>query len=411
LSKDKSKGQLIGLASQGDRATMGHACSLKQEGRQSNRGSHRGLEHERASTQETQESRSCRTRSSGWEKRRQGESQKIDCGTTLRYCSESRFNAVGRQAMSHEPITPSGRIVEEQLDSHLVEVQNEFKSDALAFIGPLFQGVEDIIRDAVEFIHDQHRTPQKSKKKSTTALSKRPKLSVILETVGGYAEVAERMADLLHSNFDVVEFIVPNFAYSAGTILVMSGDEIWMDYHSVLGPIDPQVEGPKGHLIPAQGYLVQYERLIEKSRKKTITTAELNFLISNFDPAELYRYEQETDLSIALLKDWLVKYKFRNWNTTGARGKAVTKTMKSMRARKIANALNDTDEWHSHGRGISMQILRNDVGLKIEDFGKTDCVNNCVRRYYKLLRDYMAKLGTESAVHVLKNFFPMKYAR
>jgi ClpP class serine protease len=234
---------------------------------------------------------------------------------------------------------------------------------------------------------------------------------VILETEGGYAEVAERIADLLHNNFDAVEFIVPNYAMSAGTILVMSGDEIWMDYHSVLGPIDPQVAGPKGGLIPAQGYLVQYERLIEKSRKGTITTAELNFLISNFDPAELYRYEQENDLSNALLKDWLVKYKFRHWNKTATRGKPVTKRTKSMRANKIANALNDTEEWHSHGRGISMEILRNDVGLKIEDFGVKDCVNNCIRRYYKLLRDYMMKLGTPSAVHVLKNFFPMKYAR
>jgi hypothetical protein len=74
--------------------------------------------------------------------------------------------------MSHEPITPSGRIVEEQLDSHLLAVQKGFSSDALAFIEPLFQGVEDIIRDAVEFIHDKHKKP----KKASAALSKRPKL-------------------------------------------------------------------------------------------------------------------------------------------------------------------------------------------------------------------------------------------
>jgi hypothetical protein len=58
-----------------------------------------------------------------------------------------------------------------------------------------------------------------------------------------------------------------------------------------------------------------------------------------------------------------------------------------------------------------MEILRRDVKLKIEDFGATDCVSNSVRIYYKLLTDYMAKLGTRNAVHVVKNFFPMRFAR
>ena len=189
--------------------------------------------------------------------------------------------------MSLDSITPGGRIIEEQLDSHLHKVETEFGSDALAFVGPLFIGADESIREAVEFIHNANRQNKPS------GIKKRPKLSVILETPGGYGEVAERIADLLHKHYDAVEFIVPNYAMSAGTILVMSGDEIWMDYFSMLGPIDPQVQGPKGGSIPAHGYLIQYERLIEKSRRGKITTAELQFLMEKFDPAELYRYEQE----------------------------------------------------------------------------------------------------------------------
>ena len=46
----------------------------------------------------------------------------------------------------------------------------------------------------------------------------------------------------------------------------MAGDAIYMDYFSVLGPIDPQL--PKDDkMIPALGYLEQYKRLIEKSQK------------------------------------------------------------------------------------------------------------------------------------------------
>lgn len=316
---------------------------------------------------------------------------------------EKLRNAVVSLGMSLDPITPSGRIVEEQLDAHLEKVEKEFQSDALAFVGPLFSGADDSIREAVEFIFSQ-----RSKKGSPP---KRPKVSVILETPGGYSEIAERIADLLHRHFDSVEFIVPNRAMSAGTILVMSGNEIWMDYFSVLGPIDPQVQGSKGELIPAHGYLLQYERLIEKSRRGKITTAELQFLISNFDPAELYQYEQEMGLSVTLLKKWLIQFKFKNWNKTETRKKKVTAKHKQKSAENVAKTLNDTRKWHSHSRGISMEILRRDVNLKISDFGAVDCVNNAVRVYYKLLTDYMAKLGTRNAVHVVKNFFPMRFAR
>ena len=80
---------------------------------------------------------------------------------------------------------------------------------------------------------------------------------------------------------------------SAGTVLVMSGDAIHMDYYSLLGPIDPQVQRPGATgLIPALGYLIQYERLIEKGRQGILTTAEAQILIDCFDQAELYSTRQ-----------------------------------------------------------------------------------------------------------------------
>ncbi len=110
---------------------------------------------------------------------------------------------------------------------------------------------------------------------------------------------------------------------SAGTVLVMSGDSIYMDYSSALGPIDPQIQRAGGNaLVPALGYLEQYDRLIKKSANGTLTSAELAYLIDKFDPAELYYYEQARELSIALLKEWLVKYKFKNWTTTQTKEKA-----------------------------------------------------------------------------------------
>jgi len=303
-------------------------------------------------------------------------------------------------------ITPSGRIVEEQLDCHLMEVQKAFGGcDALAFVGPLFPGVDEEIRNAAEWIH------RKTKLAKPNLFQKRQKLIVILEAPGGYSQVTERIADCLHRHFNAVEFVIPNRAMSAGTILAMAGDEIWMDYFSVLGPIDPQVEGPKGELIPAHGYLVQYKRLIDKSKKGKITTAELQFLMQKFDPAELYQYEQEMNLSVTLLRKWLVQYKFRNWVKTETGKRKVTNGMKRKCAERIAHNLNNTTEWHSHGRGISMEVLRRDVNLAIKDFGEDEAKSNSVREYFKLLSDYMAKLNTQVAVHVIENFSIMRSSR
>ncbi|MHB8693082.1 MAG: SDH family Clp fold serine proteinase [Solirubrobacteraceae bacterium] len=44
----------------------------------------------------------------------------------------------------------------------------------------------------------------------------------------------------LRSQFKHVQVIVPVYAKSAATMLALSGDELMLDQHSELGPIDPQ---------------------------------------------------------------------------------------------------------------------------------------------------------------------------
>jgi len=117
------------------------------------------------------------------------------------------------------------------------------------------------------------------------------------------------------------------------------------------------------------------------------------------------------NLSVTLLKKWLVEYKFRNWNKTEGRKRTVTKAMKQKCAEGIAHNLNDTAKWHSHGRGISMEVLRQDVKLKIKDFREEKAKGDSIRDYHKLLTDYMAKLNTAVAVHVIENFSIMRAAR
>lgn len=281
------------------------------------------------------------------------------------------------------PETPAERtanaLIERELDARVARVEDAANADVLTYIGPMYKPADDAAKDALDA-----RTP------------KRRALLVVLETPGGYIFVAERMALIFRHHYRRVDFLVPAYAMSAGTILVMSGDSIYMDYASVLGPIDPQVEGrTPGHWVPALGYLEQYDRLIEKSRNGTLTTAELAYLIQNFDAAALYAYDQEKELSIALLEEWLVKYKFKNWKVTETRGIKVTPQMRRDRARKIAQELNKTDRWHSHNRGIPMAVLRGSLNLVIDDFGEDPQLGPAVHDYYRLLKDYTMRRGHE----------------
>ena len=281
--------------------------------------------------------------------------------------------------------SPPERIIEDQLDDRLEAIEARFGGPVISFFGALLHGADDLFRDATEALVDD--------------ADHAAKLLVILETDGGFIEVVERIATTLRHHFPRVEFLVPNYAMSAGTVLVMSGDAIHMDYFSILGPIDPQVSGQTGDPIPALGYLVQYDRLIEKADAGELNVAELAFLTQKFDPAELYRYEQARELSVSLLKKWLVRFKFKDWTTTETRKERVSEAMKEDRATEIAGMLSDPARWHSHARGISMDVLRRDVNLLIEDVGEDPSYRNLVQVYCRLMRDYMARLGQQTALH------------
>jgi hypothetical protein len=295
--------------------------------------------------------------------------------------------------MSGSRVGRASEHVEEQLDAKAAALERVLACDVVFLSGPLDYEADLELRISVE--HRKRNGPCR-------------RVAVLLETDGGYIEVVERIVKTLRHHYDYVGFVVPDHAMSAGTVLAMSGDAIWMDYHSTLGPIDPQIprEGGRG-FVPAPGCLVQFERLIEASKKRTLTSAELAFLIKRFDPAELYRYEQARDLSIALLEEWLAKYKFRNWHKTRTRKLRVTPRMRARRAVEVAKKLNDTARWHSHARGISMDVLRKDLNLIIDDFGSQDGLNRAIRDYYELFSDYLAKLPFGGAIHVRGRFTPV----
>jgi hypothetical protein len=289
----------------------------------------------------------------------------------------------------------ANELVEERLNESIADLEEKLSADVLAFLGSLYYRADLFIRDAIEW-----RKQQKPK---------RTKLVFFLETNGGYIEVVQRIAHILRTHYRRIEFYVPSAAMSAGTVLVMSGDAIYMDYYSILGPIDPQLPRPDGDSVPALGYLKKYTELMDKANRGGLNTAEMTYLCTKFDPAELYQYEQARELSVYLLEKWLARYKFRKWKRTKTRKKIVTMAMKKARAREIAAKLNDTDKCHTHGHGISMAVLRSkEIKLHIEDFGKDKKLHEQIRNYWALLSDHLGKIDARAAVHTKGRYRPLR---
>ncbi len=268
------------------------------------------------------------------------------------------------------------------------EIENKLGCDLLYFYGDIRSGRLSYFRNYVE--------------KLAAQTSKRETLGICLTTPGGEAEVVEKMVDIIRYHYpNRVYFIVPSAALSAGTIFCMSGDKIYMDYSSSLGPIDPQVPDKEGkYLVPALGYLDKVEDLVQKSKNNTISAGELAILIRQ-DLAMLRFYEQARDLSKALLKDWLTKYKFKDWalHRTNNPGTPVTLDEKEARADQIAKQLSDNKVWHSHGRMIGMDKLRAMLRLEIDDFGTDTSLRDNIRLYSDTLSDYLGRHGYDFFMH------------
>ena len=91
-------------------------------------------------------------------------------------------------------------------------------------------------------------------------------LDIILHTPGGLFLAAMQIARALTGHKGKATVFVPHHAMSGGTLIALAADEIVLCRYSVLGPVDPQVEG-----MPAVSLLrVVREKPIEEIDDETL---------------------------------------------------------------------------------------------------------------------------------------------
>jgi ClpP class serine protease len=99
---------------------------------------------------------------------------------------------------------------------------------SMAFLGfPIMRFID--INDSEEVIRAVHLT------------DKETPIDLIVHAPGGLALASLQIAHVIRAHPAKVTVHVPHYAMSGATLIALAADEIVMDDHAVLGPVDPQV--------------------------------------------------------------------------------------------------------------------------------------------------------------------------
>lgn len=212
-------------------------------------------------------------------------------------------------------------------------------------------------------------------------------IDIVLVTPGGFANQVAKFVNKLRPRFDKVSFILLNKAMSAGTIFVMSGDEIVMSSQSQIGPIDPQVRDNNGNFVPAQSILTLVEEIRVRGEAqikigKQPSWVDLQILRS-IDHKEIGNAINASNYSIQLVQEYLYNYKFRMW-LNHSKGNPVTDQDKIDRSNEIATLLCDHSKWKNHGHAITREAAWEVCKLKIKHSEDMEGLDRAMRRMWAL---------------------------
>ena len=182
-------------------------------------------------------------------------------------------------------------------------------------------------------------------------------LDLLLHTKGGSIDAAEKLTRMMRSRIGEAEFriIVPEFAKSAGTLMVLGADCVVMSDMSELGPIDPQMRFPDSYGIirqqPVQNYLDAYDKYTKTLMAQPDNVA-AKIMLSKLDPAIVELCQAVKERARQCAENLLMHGMFResgNWSRT-------------------VGDLLDTKRWLSHSQMISWEDAQHPdtIGLVVE---------------------------------------------
>jgi len=193
-------------------------------------------------------------------------------------------------------------------------------------------------------------------------------IDLLLHTPGGQIDVAEKLMALLRAKVEdggKLRIIVPDFAKSAGTLMVLGADTVIMSDSSELGTIDPQVmllDGSGQRSMHSVLHYLQAHEEYEKMVRENQTDPAARAMYDKFEPATLNKLKGVSERARKFAENLL---KPRGVNYTA-----------------IVSELMNINEYPSHGQPLLWETVKNRIGLdNVEYLPQTD---EQWRRYWEL---------------------------
>lgn len=188
-------------------------------------------------------------------------------------------------------------------------------------------------------------------------------VDLLLHTGGGDVDAADKLITLVRSRVGnaVLRVVVPDFAKSAGTLMVLGADRVLMSETSELGPIDPQIvlSDSNGNRIPhsIQSVLDAYD-LHSKALAENPADVAAKIMLEKLDPATVRLFQVARERARQCAEEQLKLGMFRNLGGNFS---------------KTAAALIDTNRWQSHGQMISWRAAASpEIGLIVDHVEQGD---------------------------------------
>ncbi|MEQ1549462.1 MAG: hypothetical protein ABL918_12575 [Chakrabartia sp.] len=173
-------------------------------------------------------------------------------------------------------------------------------------------------------------------------------LDLILHTPGGAVAATESIIHYIRSKFgDDVRVFVPQLSMSGGTMIALSGKEIWMGLHSNLGPIDPQFG-----MQPAQLVLKEFDDALAAIKDDPDKIAIWRPILEQIPPTFLSTCKHAIDWSKEIGEKTLQDGMFKNDPDA------------AQKANTIVTGLTDPEKNKNHGKHLHRDECEA-LGLKI----------------------------------------------
>lgn len=184
------------------------------------------------------------------------------------------------------------------------------------------------------------------------SIKKKDRLDLFLLSPGGYADPALKMAQILRSfSGSNLGVLVPSYAKSAATLLLLGSDELVMGVASEIGPTDPRIEitdedGRKMN-VSAQSIEEALDIIENKTRGNPLASAKYMPLLENINLKTLGEYSRALKSSKQIAETLLKGSKLLKRKNTY---KSVSKSL--------------AEGYYSHAYPINNKVA-DEIGLKV----------------------------------------------